>query len=427
MSLNLRKQQLPLTAFFTDSGRKSKGRKSNPPTTSKRKRDDVGEEVEEPQPIQKAGKQNNRSSLGARSSTKPAKEKPVAREPITPAVISRRKPSYPNFGRATTSNGNDSDPIDLTDDADEPLMTPFSIAMVKERRPADRLVQEHRKQQLMTPPPSSAIKRTDSQVAKDASQNSRPTLSFSTPGFGLKSKAAAKAKVESQASSSKEPQRQPIDPSRKTGMELPTPGTSVPRAKRPRLHPDAAITTVEPPPDRSTSSAETESPVSSPIVPVSDDDVFASTNIITTPRHRKPIHVSPKSRKPVSKHGFKAPALPIYTHDSGFSTSDESVVATSQTQDLRPYIPTPPRPRASRPIAIPVSPHVARLSHQGPENISSRRPSESHGEDLVGTSQSQEVEMHLPEDWKLNKTYDFVLGRNHLLRTPVKPKSLSQR
>lgn len=384
----------------------------------KRKRAEVEVVGKEPEPTRK---QTSRSSIGAGVGAKPVIDKSTARKP-------GRKPSYQSVGNATSDL---EDTIDLTLEADEPLMTP--LPFVKERRPADRLLHGHRKPQLMTPPSSSAIKRTNSQTGNDPAQNARHALSFSTPGFGLTPKTIAKAKGEPQASSSKVPQRQSIVTGRNARLGLQTPGASEPRAKRPRLHSNVISTTVALP-SRDSSSAEIDSPTTSPIVPSNqlpalEEDVFASASILTpsTPRTKRPIHGSPGMKKPVPEHIFKAPALPIYTHDSRFSNSDESLVATSQTQDLRPYIPTPPRPRATRPVGIPISPKAARLAHEGTENLTPRRFTGNHDEDLVGTSQSQEVEMRLPESWLPTKAEEFVLSKNHLLRTPVKSKPLLQR
>jgi hypothetical protein len=468
MFSTLKGEQLPITSFLAESGRRKGQSKENTAPTRKRKRAEMEESSTLP-----SNKDQTHSNDTLDIDTKLATNKTVHRSDstITNSAERARKirlSSTSNRSAHAAMHGLNSDVVDLTDVAELPENTSFatpvsSVLATKARRHGRTkvLLEEQGQEQLMTPPSTDFPKRTAAQVD---SYDSRSPLSSHTPSLGVshfpRSKAVAGVPPNIIRTS---------PPCPTGGFGLPTPGFSVPRVKpknlisvpsdhvRPLSNPDSNV-----PADNNYRLSSMPAQRSVELDPSADDDVFATREVdnsstsvanIAEPGHRIPSHAST----------FNIPALPLWVrnpaeqHERSESlvlaltaecppTPDDNAVVTSQSQDLRSYIISPLR--VGRTSRIHSTPKSLRFSSKTQTGIFSSRPVDISvqnsptyrgiTQEIVASSQSPEIELKMSTKEASSLPYkipsptksparaeQFVLADNHLLRTPTKGKILS--
>ena len=160
---------------------------------------------------------------------------------------------------------------------------------------------------------------------------------------------------------------------------------------------------------------------SSPLSPLSDLPELPS------PSHRPPAQDS----SPI----FKIPALPLHTprrkrvenrlrdtspprHSAMAMCSDEGVVPTSQSQDLRPFLVSPPRPggtallKDSTPKSLRRSQGYTKQPPQPLPSVLAAMQARGHAgtqeSDVVATSQMEEAELRIPRSTRIEPPRPLV-------------------
>jgi len=359
MSTKPRNKQLSITMFFsTPTPTNSRKKDGNTPMTRKRRRDLEAEagkdstdgadsaQVETPA---HAGKRPKRSSKLTPKPTPREKGKTRFQQRDADSEEERRQagPSEPpthRAVRATRKAGN--------------LLTPESEGMLRSEHPEDSAV--------------SSLKTPLAELRLGARRTSMESLPPQNTRRNLRSSNA--------------------------GLPTPTPTVSKSRTKNPSKV--SARTAPEP--------AEHEPIIlsSSPLSPLTDLPDLPS------PPRRSPAPVQDSS--PI----FKVPALPLHTPrrkrvenrppDSSAMVvdSDEALVPTSQSQDLKPFFVSPPRPGGTA-LLRDTTPKSLRHSQgyikQPPQPLPSvlaaiqaRTPTGTQESDIVPTSQIEETELRIP-------------------------------
>lgn len=415
MSTKSRKRQLSITMFLTTpTPTDSRKKGDNMPMTRKRRRElEAG-----------AGK-----DLGS-TNTNPAEvETPThagKRAKRSPRVTPKPTPEGKGKTRFQQRDGTDSDEEGKRAGPSKP--------------PTHRAVRVARKTRNLLTPESEGMLRNESPEDSAVS-------SLKTPLAELKL-GARRASIESPL-----PRNTRRD-LRSSNAGLPTPIPSSRGASRSKANNPSKVlvrTTPEPP--------EPEPIIisSSPLSPLTDlPDVPSSP-----PRPKAPVQDS----SPI----FKVPALPLHTphrkrvenrlpdpgpsrHPPMAADSDEGLVPTSQSQDLRPFFVSPPRPggtalKDTTPKPLRQSQGYTKQSIQPLPSvlaaIQARGHTGSQDSDVVVTSQMEETELRIPRSPRfgpsralafssLDKRDKFAPGqreppsseRTGVLRTPTKITNL---
>ena len=364
MSTKPRKRQLSITRFL-----------STPTPTDSRKKDDT-------MPMTRKRRRELEAEAGKDSTSDPA-------EVETPTHAGKRAKRSPKVTPKPTPGGKGKARFRQRDaDSDEE-----GEKAGPSKPPMHRAVKAARKSGRLLTPESEGILR-------DEHLEDGAVSSLKTPLAELKL-GARRASIESPL-----PRNTRRD-LRSSNVGLPTPIPSSRSVSKPRVNNRSKVlvkTTPEPP------DHETIILSSSPLSPLTDlPDAPSSPR-----RPQAPVQDS----SPI----FKVPALPLYTphrkrvenrppesnpprHSAMAVDSDEGLVPTSQSQDLRPFFVSPPRPggTALKDTTPKSLRHSQGYTKQPPKplpsmlaNIRARAHTGTQESDIVPTSQIEEAELRIP-------------------------------